>query len=91
MSALMQSRQVLSPWLAHAKNLLSLDISRNPDLGNAGFYVICDALLPCSNVLAAFNAGACGLDSELDASVLRSFAKLRRFKMLCLWFGFHQY
>jgi hypothetical protein len=57
----------------------SLDISRNPDLCNSGFYLICDALLPSSNVLESFSAESCGLDSELDASVLRSFSKLRRF------------
>ena len=82
----MQPYQMLSPWLVQATHLQSLDISRNPDLCNAGFYLICDALLPCSNVLTSLSVGACGLDSELDTSALRSFAKLRRFATI-LTFG----
>jgi hypothetical protein len=70
--------QVLSPWLAQAANLQSLDISRNPDVCNAGLYLLLDALLPCSNVLTSITVAACGLDSQFDPSVLRSYAKLRR-------------
>ena len=71
--------QVLGPWLAQACNLQSLDISRNPDVCNAGLYLLLDALLPCSNVLTAITVAACGLDSQFDPSVLRSYAKLRRY------------